>query len=174
MASDESNVWWASCQVGSESILQVKAQQVRLLVLSDEIFKARPRAPKPDAASMLSLCNYKNQSVLAIGGTLDDTCSSTVARHDLAEDSWSEMPSLNVARSQASSCILGRRVYVFGGCGDGESYLNSIEYLKLSSRQDESQGLAWMIVSLEMVTPRINPVLCPLNERQIVLIGGSD
>ena len=99
MASEESNVWWASCQVGAEAILQVKAQEVRLLILTDEIFKARPRASKPDAATMLSLCNYKNQSVLAIGGTIGDTCSNAVWRHDLGEDSWNEMPTLNVARS---------------------------------------------------------------------------
>ena len=98
MASDESNVWWASCQVGAEAILQVKATDVRLLLLIEEAFKARPRASKPDAATMLSLCNYKNASVLAIGGTIDNTCSNAVWRHDLAEDSWSEMPTLNVAR----------------------------------------------------------------------------
>ena len=133
-----------------------------MLILTDEIFKARPRASKPDSATMLSLCNYKNQSVLAIGGTIGNTCSDAVARHDLAEDSWSEMPTLNVARSQASSCVLGHRAYVFGGCGDGDSYLNSIEFLKLPS--GESQGLAWVIVSLDMITPRMNSIMCPLNE----------
>ena len=138
MASEESNVWWASCQVGAEAILQVKAQEVRLLILSDETFKARPRASKPDEATMLSLCNYKNQSVLAIGGTIDNTCSNAVWRHDLAEDSWSEMPTLNVARSQASSCVVGHRAYVFGGCGSADSYFNSIEYLKLSPGQEQS------------------------------------
>ena len=44
MASDESNVWWASCQVGAEAILQVKATDVRLLLLIDEVFKVRVKS----------------------------------------------------------------------------------------------------------------------------------
>ena len=43
------------------------------------------------------------------------------------------MPELNVARDSAGACVLGDSVYVFGGQGGSNQYLNSIETFNLGT-----------------------------------------
>ena len=79
---------------------------------------------------------------------------------------WREAADLNVARSEHSSCAMGNEVYVF--CGwDGSQYLSSIECLNVAEQQ-----AAWEIFTVDALTVRNSPVVCPLSDSDFVIMGG--
>mmetsp|Transcript_8300 Transcript_8300/g.11491 ORF Transcript_8300/g.11491 Transcript_8300/m.11491 type:complete len:121 (+) Transcript_8300:253-615(+) len=57
---------------------------------------------------------------------------NTVVAFDTLAESWESFPSLNVARSMPSSCVMGSTVYVFGGSDDTDDCVNTLEILRLN------------------------------------------
>ena len=77
------------------------------------------------------------------------------------------MVSLNEARRSHSSCILGSKIFVFGGrVGEG-IFLDSIESLDLSYNQ------VWQLFRVQTFTPRCAAAVCAFSPTQIVIIGGE-
>ena len=86
------------------------------------------------------------------------------------------MPELNVARYSASSCVLAQNAYVFCGTGIGvQSQLNSIEKLNLEG-DDAGKSAEWQLIQpdIEVLSPRSSPIVVPLDENQILILGGND
>ena len=86
--------------------------------------------PFPDSGSWWNFAttNFQNVSIYVTGGYRSETDSKrSVAVLDIAEERWSEGPTLNEERENHSSCYLNQQVYVFGGdCNSG-----SIESLRI-------------------------------------------
>ena len=85
------------------------------------------------------------------------------------------MPSLQVARSAHSSCVLGNSLYTFGGGDQEYNELNSVEWIELKEAHDEQLNQEWQLIEFDPTTlpPRSNPVFCPLNETEILIAGGD-
>ena len=57
-----------------------------------------------------------------------------VERYDTLQDKWESLPSLNTARFEHSSCILGKTLYVIGGLGGvGSLFLPTKLFEKLDN-----------------------------------------
>jgi len=70
----------------------------------------------------------ENSYFFVFGGQrlLEETALKTVLMFSLKEDKWQSMAELTTPRANASGCVLGGHLYVFGG-SVGTEYLNSIE-----------------------------------------------
>ena len=83
-----------------------------------------------------SLCIYNERYVFSIGGlqkgVFSNAATKHIERHDLAQNIWEAMPSMNMARYRASSCVLNHKLYVFCGLGDYSAFINTVEILDLS------------------------------------------
>ena len=63
-----------------------------------------------------ALANYRDEAIYITGGSyslLDNV--SSVMRFNLRSNQWEKAPSMNQARKCHSSCVLKKKVYVFGG-----------------------------------------------------------
>ena len=106
--------------------------------------------------------------VMVIGGIKLKTVSS----HNLKTNTWSvNLSQLNEVRIGASACILAGNAYVFAG--RNESYLNSIEKIAVDSLLSNGPDL-WTLINMpqNVFTPRKNPVVAPLNDTEIAILGG--
>ena len=80
-----------------------------------------------------SIANYRDRAVYITGGFSDtEKALDSVMKFDLSTREWTDAPAINQARLGHSSCVLGSKLYVFGG-RDGERYLNSLEVLNVPS-----------------------------------------
>ena len=80
-------------------------------------------------------------------------------------------PELNVARFLHSSCELGNSIYVF--CGLQDHYLNSIERLETSNESCSERRWKLIEPDLRMFPARCRTQSIPLNEKEILVFGGS-
>lgn len=77
-------------------------------------------------------------------------------------------PMLRHARYGASSCVLNGKLYAVAG-GDGSELLSSIEQLDI-----ENNKRNWKLIDLPApFTPRLELMVSPLNETQLLIAGGS-
>ena len=88
------------------------------------------------------------------------------------------LPELLESRAGHGSCIMGARLYVFGGFRDTKEgkkvALNSFEWIKVS-KLSSIQLMSWASVNLQVNIPgRYFHVFCPANDRQILIYGGWD
>ena len=75
-------------------------------------------------------------------------------RFDLAGNEWLEMPSMQVARTQSSSCSLAGSLYVFCGYNNERGgFLNSIEKLSLFESASEQNQQVWQLLHDNNETP---------------------
>ena len=86
------------------------------------------------------------------------------------------MPSLNHARSQASACVLGAFLYVFGGKNCKLVFLNSIERLNIASHKSTTGVGLWELIETpeKIISPRIYACFTALNQEEIAIFGGQD
>ncbi len=70
-----------------------------------------------------------NGRIYAIGGKDGSGAVSSVESWAPGETSWRTEPSLNIARYQSASAVIGNDIYVFGGYNDGD--LASTEVLRM-------------------------------------------
>ena len=75
-----------------------------------------------------ALVKVTNNVVLAIAGIgANLSMLSSVSSYNIRSDIWcGDLPPLNIARDNASACILKGKVYVFCGMGDYRT-INTIE-----------------------------------------------
>ena len=118
------------------------------------------------------MANYKGRCCFVIAGLSSVTLNS-VSRYNIAEDQWElGTPDLNVGRVFASACSIRDSVFVFAGINKS-TYLNSVERLKVPQIYI---GAVWELISLpeEVFASRLFPVVVPLNESDIAVLGGKD
>lgn len=104
----------------------------------------------------------------------DCQIEGTVDQYFIDSDIWTDdTPLLNVARQGHSSCALGENIYVFGGVGEGNVDLNSIERLNLNVANllnDDFQS-QWTLIQTTL-QPQLLSLIYPINKRDILVLGG--
>ena len=109
--------------------------------------------------------------LVAIAGYVYD---GTVSYYDIAGNTWKGLKAkLNIARFLHSACTLNGIVYVFCGC-EYIDYFNSIEMISESSLLANATTL-WQLIDVaeNILTPRYNTAVAPLNDTEIAILGGS-
>ena len=100
---------------------------------------------------------------------------ATVSYYEISKNTWTGLePKLNIARSSASACALKGKVYVFCGSGKGKDiFLNSIEMISETSLVQDSTA-TWQLIKMpqEILIPRWDPAVAPLNGTEITIMGG--
>ena len=111
-----------------------------------------------------------------IGGSSGGKYLNTCLRFDLAGEAWEQMPSMQVARQQSSSCFLSGNLYAFCGLNGDKGLLQSIEKLRVFALASEQKQQAWQLIPegnfAADFSPRCSLVACPLNSTQILIMGG--
>ena len=94
-----------------------------------------------------STATVHNRYILVAGGRgWTDRMVSTVDVIDSGQASGDQPcsvftgPSLNIDRTWFGIAVVGSCVYVVGGLGDGERYLNSVEYLEFKDHETNSNN----------------------------------
>ena len=100
------------------------------------------------------------------------TLYTDVTCFDIKTNKWRVAPSLNIARYMHASCAIGKTVYVFCGKVPGLLITNSIERSRVTGR---SQMEPWELLQVNgsSLAPRHSLGVCPLNQTEIVIIGGQ-
>lgn len=137
-----------------------------------------------DRMSHFSLVSFKKSSktkskehdtVLLIGGyNDDDECGlKDVLLYSIEDDAWSTSEQkMNFIRQSAGSCVVKDRIYVVGGY-DGHLELNSIEYMPVADVHNAEVSWRLILLSEQDFMARSNPVVCPISNNIIVILGGS-
>ena len=109
---------------------------------------------------------------------------SSVDCYNINIDQWFEAPPVHKERADASSCEQGDFIYTFGGLKFSAGYqladierLNAIQFTQ-QKRNNAGSTLAWELMNITtedtiILTRRENAVMAPLNERQILILGGD-
>ena len=123
-----------------------------------------------------SVCNWAGNIILTGG-----TCSTGTHPYkhtqqtyllNLKTDKWydeSFLPDLKQNRAKHGSISLGEQTFVACGLGAwSDRYLRSVEVLRLAAK-------AWEYIEVpEDLTVRVHPILCPINDGNICILGGSN
>lgn len=88
--------------------------------------------------------------------------------YSLQANSWSKGPNLKVARHVHGSTILNEKLYVFAGMDETDQCINSLEVLELNA-----VSKAWTLLVLEIIPARACPLICPINEKELLIMGGT-
>ena len=88
-------------------------------------------------------------------------------RLDLASKKLTELPMLNMVRYSHSSTIADNTLAVFAG-HSGHELLSTIEIINLKGMN------AWRNLASEVLSPRMNPVVCTVGPRLVLVSGGSN
>ncbi|CAI2361465.1 unnamed protein product [Moneuplotes crassus] len=107
-----------------------------------------------------------DDKILAIGG-LNDTerILNKCELYNKRDDCWHPMPSLNIARNNASAIKLNDdSVYCFGGC-DETGIINSIELFSFSLNE-------WSVLEIKLPNPVSLCSVFKLNETKLLILGG--
>ena len=106
---------------------------------------------------------------------------STVELYDIQSDSWSELPGLQQARRNASSCYHKGYIYVFGGVGkyneptketEPESF-NSIERLSKTCLRGHAANWELILPDTSSLVPRHSLAMISLNTDEYLILGGK-
>lgn len=116
-----------------------------------------------------SACTSRNRYFVVTGTRQPATESATAERYDTVTNEWTEMPRLNLGRYRHSSCSLLDSIYVFCGMDRNANKLSSIEIFN-TRHWDEG----WKLIQVPSLRDRIFPAVSPLNDSQILILGGND
>lgn len=125
------------------------------------------------------MTNFKGENCFVIGGKDKEFMTkNSVSRYNILNDKWEPgTPKLSVGRHLAAACSLGDSIFTFAGVNARNKYLNSVEMLKVP--RNCNYGVAWYEASWELIqlpktefAPRRNPVVIPLNDSEIAILGG--
>lgn len=152
--------------------------------LGSQPFKCRERANLLFARHCHAACSSDNDTHLVVTGNMpngdDNSLTKKAERFDIRRNKWTELPELNVGRSQHSSCSVGSATYVFCGLSSPDwSVLSSIEKLETSlkavSTSDKSaaaESAAWKLINLPDMIGRVSLGVARLNYREVLIMGG--
>ena len=116
-----------------------------------------------------SVCAYADNYLYITGGATrfpQLVQHDTVFRYDIDYNAWATESLLQQARSSHSSCVQQSKVYVFGGWL-GDNRLDSIEFRDLTTEDP------WKLFQQQAAfTARDRPVVCPLSDQLILIMGG--
>ena len=114
-----------------------------------------------------------NRYVVATGGLESGIPVEKTHRFEMSTQTWQQLPDMNVARSHHASCSLDGNVYVFCGQDRNQEPLNSIEVLEdTASNLDLIEAWKLIRVADTILFPRSSPGVAPLNDNEIVVMGG--
>ena len=110
-----------------------------------------------------------------------------IQAYNVQRDSWLQergLPCLNQARRSSSSCVLGDTVlYTFGGLksmSKNEDSVSSIERIRVDAITNRAVCRdEWHLINLGTAESgldfnRINPIISPINDSQIMFLGGFE
>ena len=100
----------------------------------------------------------------------------TVELYRLDANIWEDFPDLVTERSRASSCCHGSYVYVFCGLSTNGS-INTVERVAVEALQPgRTSDARWELIKPypREISRRYQPIVAPLNDTQIVILGGND
>ena len=106
--------------------------------------------------------------IYLIGGNDGPRRFPSVYYLDLGTKQVSDGPELNQARSGHSVGYLNGVLYVVGGF-DGQNWLDTIERLNIGAGER-----SWNIFTVPGFTARSYPLVCALNENELLIAGGYD
>ena len=94
--------------------------------------------------------------------------------YNVEETVWKRAPDLNVPRAAHSGCSIGEKTYVFCGATNGRKAINSIESLNAEDLIAGTARLEWDLIEVpvETLAPRWGLIVAPINENEIVVMGG--
>ena len=144
-----------------------------LKVVSDTTYKVTVRANAEAARFAPALTKVGNQVIVFAGDDSNHNPLHSVSCHDLVTNIWLvDLPKINQARSNASGCYLPAYVYIFAGYTKDES-INNIEKIASISLYSNCKE-HWQLIEIpqNIFTPRQNPAVAPLNDTDIVIMGG--
>ena len=123
----------------------------------------------------VDLSESKVVIVLSGGRSKADYSSSACYAYSINDREWAELPNLVMARESHSSCSIGSSVYVFGGHDGAHDLMNAVELLHLNPNGIGEQQDHWQLISTNgSFEPRMNPVVCAIDDDVILLSGGFD
>ncbi|KAG7592535.1 Kelch-type beta propeller [Arabidopsis thaliana x Arabidopsis arenosa] len=93
-----------------------RAEKVLVPILS-------PNSPTDFRTKVAAVGPY----IYAFGGLINYNASSSVMVMDCRSNTWSEAPSMGMARMAPSACVLDEKIYVVGGCAK----LNSTNWIEV-------------------------------------------
>lgn len=158
---------------------QDKVDPPKFLHYADPAAKLRVRVSEkrapPVARWGLSLANFDNQYVFAIGGFM----LTTVDAYQISSNTWFSAPEMNVRRFNHASCQLGDKIYAYSG-ESTLGYLESMECLDVKRflHDGPSDAASWQLIELkpgEKVRKRAHCLLAPLGSNskdQLLILGG--
>jgi len=96
------------------------SSNVRLIKKKDEfLVKRSMNVPRSKVSLAVGKCtdSFAGRTyIFAVGGQESALhASRAVERYHTRADIWQQLPTLNEARAEASSCVIGDCLYVFGG-----------------------------------------------------------
>lgn len=112
-----------------------------------------------------SLALYERMAIYLTAGWTR-RASAKVFSYYLHTDSWHEEPSLNYARRNHGSCVMGTNLFVFAGWN--RDFQDSIECLNLIFKQ------TWDIFKVKQLTKRQCPSVCKIGKDECVIMGGDN
>lgn len=143
-------VGWCTIQAGRNLSFQFLSAGNKCRVIlfnARQKFRVENRVDAKQERILPILVNAWDSFVFLIGGFgKNNEFSAKVWRYDLANDTYSyDMPGLNYGRVNASGCVLGGFLYIAGGTGDNDIFLNSIERLNIASLGQPKEVL-WQLI----------------------------
>lgn len=130
------------------------------------------KAAPPLARRGSSLAKYADSFLFRSGGfNFDTDVKARVEVYDLAINTWSEAPRLNMRRSHHSSCVAGHVLAVFGGAAwgeRGECHLETID----AHAVVRGGEVAWERIPLS-IPRRSHAMMVALNSAEIFIAGGE-
>ena len=112
-----------------ELYLHYNAKDAFTKISNIDSLRKKTSLASPSARGLFSaLTGYMGAtgSFIFLTGGMKTTSLATVEVYSVDRDEWIQCPDLNNARNSHSSCILGDKLYVSGGCA-GRLTIDSIE-----------------------------------------------
>ena len=100
------------------------------------------------------------------GYDMNDNSLDVTYIYDPDTDTWTTGPSLNYARSQHASVVIGDKIFVFGGWASG-ALVNAAEMLDLSETNPQ-----WQILAGSELTPARSAPSAAVFRNEIYMFGG--
>ena len=135
-------------------------------LIKGRVSKAQKSKPIFSKRYNISLANFNNQFIFALGGFLVYKTYADVYRYDIGSDQWDILPAINLSRHSQSSCVLGSSLYVCGGIKEDCRSASTIERLFITDARTGETSNEWEILEIShriglclMVPVSLNEIL---------------